>query len=72
MTAPAGTVEDLKHKLSGFSVLWCSLLWTTMARTGKGYRKTSLKRTGKGKDRRPDKLKRPMRKCFRAYEQRYS
>ena len=37
--------------------LWIELLWTAMQKTGKGYHRQSLKRTGKGVDRRNDKLK---------------
>jgi hypothetical protein len=37
--------------------LWIELLWTAMQKTGKGYHRPSLKHTGKGVDRRNDKLK---------------
>ena len=36
---------------------WIELLWSAMQKSGKGYRKHSLKRTGIGLDRRGDKLK---------------
>lgn len=36
---------------------WTALLWTVMSRTGKGYRRHSLKHTGEGDDRRNDKMR---------------
>jgi len=39
-----------------FSVLWVRQLWLAMARTGKGYRRDSGRNTGKGDDRRKDKV----------------
>ncbi len=41
--------------------MWIALLWDAMGRTGRGYRKPSLKHTGRGEDRRPDKLERAER-----------
>jgi hypothetical protein len=38
-----------------FRAMWVSMLWQAMAKTGKGYRRHSLRRTGKGDDRREDK-----------------
>lgn len=38
------------------NALWRQVLWQAMTKTGHGYRKHSLKHTGKGKDRRNDKL----------------
>jgi len=37
-----------------FRGIWISKLWQAMAMTGNGYRRPSLRRTGKG-ERRPDK-----------------
>ena len=36
---------------------WISMLWHAMAATGNGYKRDSLKRTGRGDDRRNDKLR---------------
>jgi hypothetical protein len=38
-----------------FRAIWISKLWQAMAKTGKGYRRPSLRHTGKGDDRREDK-----------------
>lgn len=35
---------------------WSSLLWEAMRKTGRGYHRPSSRHTGKGQDRRPDKL----------------
>jgi hypothetical protein len=35
---------------------WLQLLWMAMAKTGRGFRKQSLRHSGKGDDRRKDKL----------------
>ncbi len=35
---------------------WSEWLWRTMSNTGKGYKRHSLRNSGKGKDRRADKL----------------
>lgn len=37
--------------------LWLAVLWNAMGKTGKGYRRHSLRHTGEGKDRRNDKLR---------------
>ena len=39
----------------GRLALWIGLLWEVMTRTGRGYRRFSLRRTGVGDDRRDDK-----------------
>lgn len=39
-----------------FREQWVQMLWIAMARTGKGYRRPSLRHSGKGTDRRKDKL----------------
>lgn len=36
--------------------LWIEILWAAMHKTGHGYKRHSLRRTGKGLDRRNDKL----------------
>jgi len=43
-----------------------------MAKTGNGYKRHSLRNTGKGDDRRKDKLDRPEKKMFRSYRNRYA
>lgn len=53
------------------SKLWVSWLWNSMWRAGKGYARNSLRRTGKGEDRRPDKLGSVAPK-WRRYLQRYA
>ena len=35
---------------------WSEWLWKTMSNTGHGYKRHSLRNSGKGKDRRADKL----------------
>ena len=45
---------------------WISMLWHAMAATGNGYKRDSLKRTGRGDDRRNDKLR--MVESLDAYE----
>lgn len=45
----------LRNPMS-FAVVWNQILWNAMMKTGKGYRMYSLKNTGKGQDRRADKL----------------
>jgi len=35
---------------------WIATLWNAMATTGRGYRRPSMRHTGKGTDRRLDKL----------------
>lgn len=54
-----------------FGSRWSAMLWEVMARTTKGYRRYSLKHTGKDNDRRRDKLDAPDREMER-YRQRYS
>lgn len=54
--------------------LWVAFLWRGMWKTGKGYMRGSLRRTGKGDDRRPDKLEGTMAKepkWLRSYHGRY-
>ena len=36
--------------------LWIAILWNAMGKTGNGYKRDSLRHTGKGVDRRNDKL----------------
>lgn len=44
-------------KSKGSLARWVSQLWTIMGHTGKGYARPSMKHTGRGLDRRNDKLK---------------
>lgn len=39
-----------------FCEVWVATLWAAMGKTGRGYRRHSLRHTGKGDDRRKDKL----------------
>lgn len=39
-----------------FCELWLQLLWMAMSKTGRGYRRPSMRHSGKGADRRKDKL----------------
>jgi hypothetical protein len=50
---------------------WATMLWTAMQMSGEGYRKDSMKRTGKGGDRRGDKLE-GTPKLLRQYQARYA
>lgn len=50
---------------------YVALLWEIMATTGKGYKKGSLRNSGKGEDRRADKLGTKKSKFFRSYAKRY-
>lgn len=57
-----------------FGKEWASMLWQIMNITGKGYKHHSLRNTGKGEDRRQDKLdvaNRGERQDWRTYQQRY-
>ena len=53
---------------------WISMLWHVMSATGNGYKRHSLRRTGRGDDRREDKLNGAVAgvpKCFRQHSERY-
>lgn len=39
-----------------FRDAWVSVLWKAMAETGKGFHRHSLRHSGRGDDRRPDKI----------------
>lgn len=45
-----------KHK-PRLLTAWVSMLWHAMQVTGKGYKRHSLRNTGRGTDRRSDKLR---------------
>jgi len=53
-----------------FGQEWAAMLWRIMSNTGKGYKKPSMKRTGKGEDKRADKVGVPS--LYRRYNKRYS
>ena len=38
-----------------FRAMWVSMLWQAMLKTGKGYKRTSQRHSGKDEDRRADK-----------------
>jgi hypothetical protein len=44
------------HPEPEFRVLWVAMLWQAMLTARRGYRRRSLRHTGKGTDRRADKL----------------
>lgn len=46
-----GAVSEQK-----FREMWLQLLWIAMSKTGRGYRRPSMRHSGKGNDRRKDKL----------------
>lgn len=66
--------------LAADTKLWLALLWNAMGRSGKGYRRYSLRHTGKQSkddswDRRADKTEGPLAgvpKFFRSYHARYA
>jgi hypothetical protein len=45
-----------RDKLTLLRQQWCALLWNVMARTGNGYRRHSLRHTGRGDDKRTKKV----------------
>lgn len=51
---------------------WTLMCQRVMAVTNKGCRTQSFKRTGKGDDRRKDKLEDGLPKAFRQYRNRYA
>lgn len=53
-----------------FGELWRAALWRAMAVTTRGYRRYSLRHTGRGKDRRGDKMS-GVPKFWRSYQKRY-
>jgi len=59
---------------TGFCEAWVSMLWNAMRATGKGYKRHSLRNTGRGDDRRKDKLEvqRHHSQDMRRYRVRYS
>ena len=48
-----------EQELKDFIGIWNETLWAAMSATGKGYKKDSLKHTGKKDDRRKNKLLKP-------------
>jgi hypothetical protein len=48
------TVQGMPE--STFRAMWVSMLWQAMLKTGKGYRRSSQRHSGKGDDRRADKI----------------
>lgn len=51
--------------------LWIALLWSAMSKAGKGYRRHSLRHSGRGDDRRKDKLEFAGPQKYRRYRDRY-
>ncbi len=43
------------HPERVFREAWISVIWKAMTATGRGYRRHSLRHTGRGEDRRKDK-----------------
>ena len=59
--------------MTTFGKLWAAMLWTAMSKSGDGYHRPSLKHTGRGSDRREDKLEPANSNAtFRRYRQRYA
>jgi hypothetical protein len=52
MTA-VNTVQGMPEK--NFRSMWVAMLWQAMLKTGKGYKRSSQRHTGKDGDRRADK-----------------
>lgn len=48
------TVQGVLEK--DFRAMWVSMLWQAMLKTGKGYKRVTQRHSGKGEDRRKDKL----------------
>ena len=48
---------------------WSEMLWRRMTETGKGYKRDSLRNTGKGTDRRNDKLSEDGKVIYSRYNQ---
>ena len=59
-----------------FGEVWRAMLWSAMAHTGRGYKRESVKFTGRSRDRRSDKCEggefHRMVKWHRSYRKRYS
>lgn len=71
---PADTRYTLEQ-LARSPKLWALWIASAMDRSGRGRCTPSFRHTGRGDDRRKDKLEGGMagaRKCFRSYEQRYA
>lgn len=54
-----------------FGELWRAALWRGMVQSSRGYMRHSLRNTGRGKDRRADKLTDTRSKFWRSYKKRY-
>ena len=66
--------DQLLQKIVGFGKNWAAMLWRVMVLTGRGYKRESMGHTGKGNDRRKDKLEDArlgIPKAFRQYRDRY-
>ena len=48
---------------------WSEWLWRTMCSSGEGYKRDSLRNTGRGTDRRADKLDENGKVIYSAYDQ---
>ena len=59
-----------RRKPTAITEAWIALLRQVMAVTGRGYRRYSLRNTGKGADRRRDKLD-GVPRVFARYRNRY-
>lgn len=60
-----------RHVLPLWVDAWTRMLWDAMSRTGKGYRKPSMRRTP-DEDRRGDKVGLFKNKHFRGHNRRYT
>ena len=57
--------------LKQFGELWRAAMVRSMAVTGHGYHRPSMRHSGRGTDRRPDKLSSNVSKFWRSYQKRY-
>lgn len=60
-----------RQRVANFLRGWVAMQWAAMHKTQRGLRLNKMGNTGRGKDRRADKLERPESKHARAYRTRY-
>lgn len=54
-----------------FTQRWSQMLWAAMGATGHGYKRHSTRNTGRGSDRRKDKLETDETRLMRQYRNQY-
>ena len=72
MTPRQRVANFLKGWVANFLKGWVAMQWAAMHKTQHGLRLNRMGNTGRGKDRRADKLERPESKHARAYRRRYA